>query len=51
MNGGQGGWGWLDDEERQWIRDFQKVREANAAKKGASAEITTVPKRKKVRPL
>lgn len=29
LYGGQGNWGWLDDEERQWIRDFnKKVREA-----------------------
>ncbi len=24
LYGGQGNWGWLDDEERQWIRDFNK---------------------------
>lgn len=25
--GGRGGWGWLDDDERQWIKDFnQKAR-------------------------
>lgn len=29
LYGGQGNWGWLDDEERQWIRDFnKKVRDS-----------------------
>lgn len=33
LYGGQGNWGWLDDEERAWIRDFnKKVREARAKK-------------------
>jgi len=33
LYGGQGNWGWLDDEERQWVRDFnKKVREARAKK-------------------
>jgi hypothetical protein len=33
LYGGQGNWGWLDDEERAWIRDFnKKVKEARKKK-------------------
>jgi hypothetical protein len=31
--GGRGGWGWLDDDERWWIKEFKrKVREGQQAR-------------------
>lgn len=39
LYGGQGNWGWLDDEERAWIRAFnERIKKVKEARKKKAAQ-------------